>query len=324
MNAIESLYVPALPPALKHPTIFNLFDRALPGEAFVIINDHDPKPLYYQLLAEKGNIFSWKYLQEGPEEWQVQIAKKPAAGSETVGQLAAADLRKAEVFRKYGIDFCCGGKKSLKQACADARVSETEVQAALDSAVQAAATPTFDFNRWSADFLADYIYNQHHEYYYEHGPVIADLCDKVTGRHGNHFPQLYELSNLYRQLQQELDVHFQKEEKVLFPFIKALVAAHKTGDGSGLLAYPSVQGPVHAMEADHDDAGEVLAQIKALTDNYTPPAGSCNSFRFLYKKLQDLEEDLHLHIHLENNILFPKALALEADLRQGSKPGVFH
>jgi regulator of cell morphogenesis and NO signaling len=197
---------------------------------------------------------------------------------------------------------------------------EAEVQAALNSAEQTPAGPSFDFNRWSADFLADYIYNQHHGYYYEHGPVIAELCDKVAARHGSQIPQLHELNGLYRRLQQELDSHFYKEEKVLFPFIKALVNAQKNGDRTGLPAYPSVEGPVHAMEVDHDDAGELLAEIARLTDNYTAPAGSCNSFRLLYKKLKDLEDDLHQHIHLENNILFPRALAIEKELREGPAP----
>jgi regulator of cell morphogenesis and NO signaling len=111
------LNVTLIEPRLKHPTIFKHFDALKEGEAFQILNDHDPKPLYYQLLGERGNIFTWSYLEQGPQWWKVQIKKNDLANGETVGEIAAKDIRKAEVFKKYGIDFCCGGKKSLKQVC---------------------------------------------------------------------------------------------------------------------------------------------------------------------------------------------------------------
>ena len=117
MSISETLFVPDLQPALNHPTIFRKFDSLEEGASFVIVNDHDPKPLYYQLLAERGSIFTWEYLEQGPEVWKVHIRKNEVVKGETVGEIAAKDIRKAEVFRKYGIDFCCGGKKSLKQAC---------------------------------------------------------------------------------------------------------------------------------------------------------------------------------------------------------------
>lgn len=310
------LNVTLLEPKLKHPTIFKYFDALQPGEAFQILNDHDPKPLYYQLIAERGNIFNWQYLEQGPQWWRVQISKVNTAAGETVGELAAADIRKAEVFKKYGIDFCCGGKKSLKQACQEANVDVAVVEAELANATQQEAKgANLEFNRWEADFLVDYIYNQHHVYYYEEGPMIGDLAEKVAGHHGAYVPALVNVYMLYRQLQQELSTHFMKEEKVLFPFIKALVAAKRTGDRSLLEAQPSISQPVQMMESDHEDAGEILFEIRALTNNYTAPEGSCNSVRLLFHKLAALEADLHQHIHLENNILFPKALKLEKELR---------
>jgi regulator of cell morphogenesis and NO signaling len=315
MGNLKSLYIPDIEPRLKHPTVFKSFDALQNGEGFLLINDHDPKPLYYQLIAERGNTFSWQYIQKGPQWWQVEIRK--AEGGVTVGELAAADVRKAEVFKKYGIDFCCGGKKTLQQACAEAGVDTAKVEAALrDTATQPATGPALDFNRWAPDFLADYIYNQHHVYYYEEGPVIADLLQKVVAHHGAHFPELYKVADLYSQLQQELKTHFLKEERVLFPFIKALVQAKRSGDFSELAAYPDINEPVRLMEADHEAAGELLAELRAVTNGFTAPAGSCNSFQLLYKKLHDLEADLHQHIHLENNLLFPKALVLEKEIHQ--------
>ncbi len=234
---------------------------------------------------------------------------------ETVGAIVAKDIRKAEVFKKYGIDFCCGGKKSLQEACEAAQVDVAEVNAALQKATTAPARQVANFNRWEADFLADYIYNQHHLYYYEEAPVLSDLMTKVTQRHSAQHPELLQVQQLFQQLQQELSTHFLKEERVLFPFIKALVKAKRTVDFSELQSLPSINQPVQMMEMDHEAAGELLAALKNATNNFTPPSDSCNSFQLLYKKLQDLEADLHQHVHLENNILFPKALSLEKELQ---------
>lgn len=309
------LNVTLLEPRQKHPTIFRCFDALEAGKAFQILNDHDPKPLYYQLLAERGKTFSWQYLESGPKWWRVEIGKLDTANGETVGEIAAADIRKAEVFKKYGIDFCCGGKKSLKQACEEAKVDVATVEAELAGAAQKEAKGTnLEFNRWDADFLADYIYNQHHAYYYEEGPIIGDLAHKVANHHGQYVPALQQVYLLYRTLQDELNVHFQKEERVLFPFIKALAKAKRTGDRSDLNTLASIAQPVRVMEMDHDAAGEILTQIRHLTNDYTAPAGSCNSVQLLFYKLANLEADLHQHIHLENNILFPKALKLEKEL----------
>lgn len=315
MSIVDSLFVPELQPALKHPTIFRKFDSLKEGESFLIINDHDPKPLYYQLLAERGNIFNWEYLEQGPEVWRVHIKKNDAGTGETVGQIAAKDIRKAEVFKKLGIDFCCGGKKSLKQVCEEKGLELVAVESALEN-VNATAKISENFDRWNSDFLADYIYNKHHQYYYDEAPVIGELLTKVVGHHGEKYPELQEVYRLFVALVQELNAHFAKEEKILFPFIKALVRAKQTGSLEELANQFSIAGPVQMMEADHDAAGEILGELSEVTNNYTAPAGACNSFQFLYRKLSELEDDLHQHIHLENNILFPKALALEEELRK--------
>lgn len=314
MNSVDSLFVPDLLPALKHPTIFRKFDELQPGASFVIVNDHDPKPLYYQLLAERGNIFSWDYLEEGPEVWKVHIKKNEAASGETIGQIAAKDIRKAEVFKKYGIDFCCGGKKSLKQACEEKGLPLGAVQEELEN-VRERSQASENFDRWNADFLADYIYNKHHQYYYDEAPVIHELAIKVANHHGERFPELQSVYQLYVSLVQELNAHFAKEEKVLFPFIKALCRVKQGGSSEELKGQFSVAGPIGMMESEHEVAGDLLEELRDVTHDYTAPAGACNSFQFLYKKLEELDADLHQHIHLENNILFPKALALERELR---------
>lgn len=308
------LNVTLIEPRLKHPTIFKHFDALKEGEAFQILNDHDPKPLYYQLLGERGNIFTWSYLEQGPQWWKVLIKKNDLANGETVGEIAAKDIRKAEVFKKYGIDFCCGGKKSLKQVCDEKGLDVEIVEAELENPVQPVSSAN-DYNRWEPDFLADYIYNQHHLYYYNELPVLKGLITKVTQHHGDNHPELKYMYSLFGQLVQELDTHFMREEKVVFPFIKALVQAKRSGNFEALNSQPSLTDPIRLMEVDHDAAGEILGEMQKLSNNYTPPADACNSYQFLYKKLKDLDEDLHQHIHLENNILFPKALKLDKELR---------
>ncbi|TKK69029.1 iron-sulfur cluster repair di-iron protein [Ilyomonas limi] len=308
------LNVTLIEPRLKHPTIFKYFDALEEGKAFQLLNDHDPKPLYYQLLGERGNIFTWTYLEKGPQWWRVQIKKNDPQSGETVGEIAAKDLRKAEVFKKYGIDFCCGGKKSLKQACEEKGIDVALVEAELQNPTQQVQSAN-NYNAWEPDFLADYIYNQHHIYYYNEVPRINDLFAKVVGHHGDHYPELQTLYSLLSQLLQELNVHFLREERVVFPFIKALVAAKRTGNRDALNSQPSLTEPVRMMEVDHEAAGDILAEMSTITNEYNPPADACNSFQFLYKKLKELDEDLRQHIHLENNILFPKALKLEQELR---------
>lgn len=313
MSLIESLFVPDLQPSIKHSTIFRKFDDLREGESLVIINDHDPKPLYYQLLAERGNTFTWEYHEEGPEIWKVHIKKNQSLQEETIGQIAAKDIRKAEVFRKYGIDFCCGGKKSLKQVCEENGLKLEEIEQALESS-NGTQKILDNYNRWSLDFLTDYIFNRHHQYYYDEAPVIFELLTKVTNHHGQHYPELLEVSQLYSKLSQELNSHFAKEEKVLFPFIKALVVTKQTGNVQELKKQFSLSAPIEMMESEHEAAGEILAQLSTVTNQYTPPQGACNSFQFLYHKLKEMDEDLHQHIHLENNILFPKTLALDKEL----------
>ncbi|RYZ24547.1 MAG: iron-sulfur cluster repair di-iron protein [Chitinophagaceae bacterium] len=309
-----TLEVALIEPRFKHPTIFRYFDELEPGTAFRIRNDHDPKPLYYQLIAERGNVFGWTYLEQGPEWWLVEIRKLDTASGETIGEIAAKDLRKAEVFRKYGIDFCCGGNKSLKQTCAEKGLDLAAVEAELDQAAQTGA-PAENFDRWDPAFLADYIYNKHHRYYYDEAPVIADLLKKVAGHHGSTFPQFEKLQQTFDILSCELSGHFAKEEKVLFPFIKTLVQAEASGDRAPLRLQFELREPVQMMEADHEAAGGLLEEIRRITNGYTPPEGACNSITLLYTKLKNLEADLHQHIHLENNLLFPKALQLERSLR---------
>lgn len=309
------LNVTLLEPRQKHPTIFVRFDELNEGESLTIHNDHDPKPLYYQLLGERGNIFTWEYLEEGPEWWKVKISKKVSGeNDETLGQLAAKDLRKAQVFKKYGLDFCCGGKKTVKEACAEKGLDVTKIEQELQQADKIPASRPIPYGGWSLDFLADYIVNTHHSYVLKTLPDLVMYAVKVKNVHGNQHPELLRISQLVTEINDELLAHMIKEEKVLFPYIKALVAAKDNTQPLQTAHFGTVQNPINMMEMEHELVGKNLEEIRELSKNYLLPENACASYSLLYRMLDEFEKDLHLHIHLENNILFPKALEIEKQL----------
>src|SRR5690606_301673 len=294
------LNVTTIEPRLKHPTIFEHFDALEGGESFIILNDHDPRPLYYQLLGERGNIFTWEYLESGPEWWRVNIAKTGGQSKqETVGEIAAADMRKAEVFKKLGIDFCCGGKVTLKEAAATAGLTEEALREELDKSESQGAVPVhLDFNSWDISFLADYIKNIHHGYIREFGPIIEQLANKVASRHGNESPELLALAKDTHDFMADLYQHIEKEEAVLFPATKDLSA----------LENEDIDRIIDDLHREHEDAGAELVHFRKLTKDYELPAHACNSYTYLYERMKAFEQDLLQHVHLENNILFPKII----------------
>lgn len=309
MITVETLDVTQIEPRLKHPTIFEHFDALEPGESFKIHNDHDPKPLYYQLLGERGSIFTWEYLEQGPGTWLIRISKNKVDNQgevETVGSIAAKDYRKAEVFKKLGIDFCCGGEKSLKDASEEIGMSEEQLKEELEKADTLTTSASQDYNKWKLDFLADFIANTHHEYIRENATVLTGLADKVAQVHGSQHGELLALARRVKTLVGDLLDHIEKEEKILFPAIKSLVF-----DQNPELSKVNPIGPIiKTMHHEHDHAGEDLKYMRKITDDYTLPADACNSYTYLFEKLKEFENDLFKHIHLENNILFPKAIAL--------------
>jgi regulator of cell morphogenesis and NO signaling len=309
------LDVTLLEPRQKHPTIFARFDELESGETLTIHNDHDPKPLYYQLLGERGNIFVWEYIEQGPQWWIVSITKRIAGDSdETLGQIAAKDLHKAQIFKKYGLDFCCGGKKTLKQACAEKGLDAIKIEQELQQADNVQVSRPLPYTDWSLDFLADYIVNTHHSYVVKTLPDLRVYAHKVMKVHGDHYPELIRIHELVKAINAELTSHLAKEEKVLFPYIKALVAAGKNTQPLQAEQFGTVQNPINMMEMEHEAVGEYLVEIRELSNNFKLPEDACASYNLLYGILEEFEDDLHLHIHLENNILFPKALEIEKKL----------
>jgi regulator of cell morphogenesis and NO signaling len=309
------LDVTVLEPRQKHPTIFNRFDELNEGESLTIHNDHDPKPLYYQLLGERGNIFNWEYLEQGPEWWKVKISKRISGKSdETLGEIAAKDLRKAQIFKKYGLDFCCGGKKTVKEACREKGLDVTKIEQELQQADKLLTSRPLPYNEWSPDFLADYIVNTHHSYVKKNLPDIKAYADKVARVHGSRHEELLTLRQLVDEVYTELMNHMVKEEKVLFPYIKELVATKNNTQPLHASHFGTVQNPINMMEMEHEVVAKNLADIRELTNDYQLPEDACASYSLLYRMLDEFENDLHVHVHLENNILFPKALEIEKQL----------
>jgi regulator of cell morphogenesis and NO signaling len=225
----------------------------------------------------------------------------------TIGEMAAADQRAIQVFEKYGIDFCCGGQKTFGEACADKGLDTGQVLQELEETAQAASGPGEHYDQWELDFLADYIVNQYHTYTKSMLLRVRDFAAKVAEVHGDRHPETRLIAQQWSELSQEMTAHLQKEETLLFPYIKQLVKGEKKSQPVA----GSTQQLIWEMEAEHEAVGESLAEIEALSHGFTPPQDACNTYRALYGYLREFDENTKKHVHLENNILFPRAVRLE-------------
>jgi len=228
----------------------------------------------------------------------------------TVAEVVTNNIKTADIFKKNGIDFCCGGGITIKKACEKNNVSYTKLEQEL-LVVNNSMSKVYNYDSWKLDFLVDHIENIHHSYVEESTPIILQYAAKVAKVHGHHYTEVVEINQLFKEVAQELAAHLKKEELVLFPFIKQLVKADKEGEKAKKQHFGTVNNPIRMMEEEHENAGDIFKEIKRLSNNYTPPEGACNTFKALYAKLEEFENDLHQHIHLENNILFPKSIFLE-------------
>lgn len=231
----------------------------------------------------------------------------------TVRELALEIPEATRIFEKIGIDYCCGGNKSLEEACATANLSVDEVLDCLEFAEQEARAKQKDRN-WQAEPLADlvaHINGTHHKYTREEIARLGPLFDKVVSVHGKNHPELQHVRAAFRGLAQELTMHMMKEEAVLFPYIVRMEEAVIQKEPVLSPPFGSVQNPVAMMMHEHDSAGDALRAMRQASAGYTLPGDACISYQTLYKALGDFERDLHQHIHLENNILFPRAIEME-------------
>lgn len=234
----------------------------------------------------------------------------------TIGAIVADDYRTAAVFTSFGIDFCCKGNRTVEEACERKNINAQEVQAKLAEIFATRQINANDFNAWDLDLLADYIQKKHHRYIEEKTPVLKQYLDKLCKVHGERHPELFEIEHEFSQSAGELAMHMKKEELVLFPYIRQMAAAEKSQQPVHQPHFGTVKNPIQMMLHEHDVEGSRFHRISAITGNYNPPADACNTYRVAFALLKEFEDDLHLHIHLENNILFPKAIDLEKRLHE--------
>jgi regulator of cell morphogenesis and NO signaling len=233
--------------------------------------------------------------------------------NKTIGSFVAQDFRTAGVFTKYQIDFCCKGNRTLNEVCEKQNIDPDTLLQNLNEVLESENNNGVDFNSWPLDLMVDYIEKTHHRYVEDKTIILTQFLDKLCKVHGAAHPELFKVNELFTAGAGELAQHMKKEELILFPFIKRMV---KTKQEDGVLSQPSfgtVSNPIAMMMHEHDNEGDRYREIASLTNNYTPPSDGCTTYKVAFAMLKEFEEDLHKHIHLENNILFNKAVILEKE-----------
>jgi|WetSurMetagenome_2_1015567.scaffolds.fasta_scaffold560339_1 regulator of cell morphogenesis and NO signaling len=230
----------------------------------------------------------------------------------TLKEIVRHDFRAAAVFERYSLDFCCNGGVTIEQACATRHLDAAPILAELTNLSHSPVPPDTRFTQWEADALIEHIVNVHHSYVRNAIPVLLTHTAKVARVHGERHPEVITIAERFSSVAEELSHHMMKEERVLFPYIDALVKAVREGQQPPVTHFGTAANPIRMMEAEHAAAGDTLYTIRSLSDNYTPPADACTTYQVTYQELRQFETDLHTHVHLENNILFPRAIALES------------
>ena len=231
----------------------------------------------------------------------------------TVAEIVTENIKTSDVFKKNGIDFCCGGNIKIQDVCKKNGLEYNLLKKELEN-INRSSSSTHDYYSWDLDFLVDFIMYTHHRYIVNANDLIIQYSDKVANVHGHHYSEVKEINSLFHSLTTELISHMNKEENILFPYIRRLATANRNGLAIEPAPFGTIQNPINMMEEEHVGAGDIINKITELSNQFTPPDDACNTFRALYAKLEEYQDDLFRHIHLENNILFPRAIQLEKAL----------
>lgn len=231
--------------------------------------------------------------------------------NKTIGTIVADDYRTASVFSQRGIDFCCKGNRTIDEVCTKKGIDKFLLLEELERATLNNNNQNIDFKSWELDLLIDYIEKKHHRYVEEKIPQLLSFLIKLEQVHGEKHPELFEIKKLFKRSADELTQHMKKEELILFPFVKKMVEANRNNQAISNPGFGSVTNPIAMMMEEHENEGARFEKIVELSNNYTPPAEACNTYKVTFQMLQEFEADLHTHIHLENNILFPSAIFLQ-------------
>ncbi|SHJ10717.1 iron-sulfur cluster repair di-iron protein [Pseudozobellia thermophila] len=229
----------------------------------------------------------------------------------TIGQMVAEDYRIAQVFKNHKIDFCCKGHRSIGEVCEKYGLDRHVLLSEIEAIQEQTGKGNADFTSWPLDLLADYVEKIHHRYVEAQIPVLKQYLAKLCKVHGKAHPELLAINEHFNLSAGELAMHMKKEELVLFPWVRKMVKAEQQRTSLDRPPFATVKNPIAMMMQEHENEGERFGLIAELSDGYTPPADACNTYRVTFSLLREFEDDLHRHIHLENNILFPKAETLE-------------
>lgn len=238
------------------------------------------------------------------------MSKDRDFSEKTVGEIVAEDYRVARVFQKYGIDYCCGGNQTLSGACESSGIALSDISGEIENVRSQSHGRDHDYNAWELSFLSDFIVNTHHAYLNANLVGIAANCNTIARVHGARHSELIKIAAIFDKIVMDMIPHLREEESNLFPLVKKAESARKSGEqieGKESLAITeSLEKLIH----DHDEIGEAVHQIGELSSQYSLPQDACNTFSVTYQQLREFEDDLHRHVHLENNILFPKVRRL--------------
>ena len=234
----------------------------------------------------------------------------------SAADIVRQDYRTADIFRKYGIGYCCGGRWPLEMVCATQQIDLAMLMEELDRATRTLqVSPTLPFETWSIDFLTDYIINIHHRYLFTTIPALGESLRDFAEEHTGKYPYYATISSHIAKLESEIIPHLRHEEEVIFPYLRQVAHAYQASDSFAGLLVKTLRKPVaKVMDSEHEILTNILFSFRGLTGNYTPPPGACTSHRVILSRLKELDHDLTQHIYLENNILFPRVISMEKEL----------
>ncbi|HEY6466666.1 MAG TPA: iron-sulfur cluster repair di-iron protein [Candidatus Acidoferrales bacterium] len=234
------------------------------------------------------------------------------SGEMKLKDIALSNPAARQTLEDAGLDYCCSGTKSLYEACLQGAVSAEEILKRLGETSKNVGPDNVDWMTTPLSELTRHIREKHHHYVRESLPQVQAMLEKVVARHGQNHPEIAHIRGIFVEVGNEMLTHMRKEEQVLFPYIDAVDAAANAHAAVEPPFFRTVKNPIHTMMKEHDAAGELVKQIRSLSGSYTPPMGACTTFRALYQSLKEFDADLHQHVHLENNVLFPRAVEAEA------------
>jgi regulator of cell morphogenesis and NO signaling len=256
-------------------------------------------------VEKSDDTFQEKMMKKSPAEQAMNSVER------TIGEIVADDYRTAKVFESHGIDFCCGGKVSLVESCKEKKINVKVITDELETVKKEPLERAMNYASWELPFLADYIINVHHSYLKDNTSQVSEYAKKIADVHGAAHPEVKEISKIFDQVATDLMTHMRVgEEEILFPAIKRVAEAGKAGSAGDSKDRETIKNSILSLMHEHEEIGAAIHTIRRLAKDFAIPSDVCNTFVVTYQKLKEFEEDLHKHVHLENNLLFLKASRL--------------